>query len=123
MKNSAKILFSVLCFSFSLMGFAQSAVAVSKDSVSATEQQHLKYVKIEVGLNILDCPVLPPNLKAKLMTLKGIRDYAVNRKNETILFALPDGVVTKEGVVAIARSCGFPAEAVNVIMADKPFVN
>lgn len=108
----ASVALLTLCFSF-------STKAQSQQPDSAT----LRYFKIDVGMHILDCPVLPPNLRAKLLTLKGIKDYTVNFKAETIQFTVPDGVVTPEVVVKIAMSCGFPQQAVNVSVSDKPFTN
>lgn len=115
----------VLAFFFCFCGlsFAQSATTIPGDSSSAVQNQSLTYVKMEIGMHILDCPVLPLQLKTKLMTVKGIQDYAVNLKDETILFAVPQGTLTKEQVNKIAVSCGFPVNAVNVIMDSKPFPN
>lgn len=113
----------LICLFFARLSFGQTANAPSGDSVTIMQNQPLQYVKIEVGMHILDCPVLPPQLKEKLMGVKGIRDYTVNRKDETILFAVPEGVITKEQIVAAAVRCGFPVSAVNVIMGSKPFTN
>lgn len=74
-------------------------------------------------MHILDCPVLPPQLKAKLLTVKGVADYVEDDKIECIFFNCPQGILTAEKVKAIALSCSFPASAVNVIMSDKPFAH
>jgi len=74
-------------------------------------------------MGILNCPVLPPRLKDKLMGLKGIKDYNVDMKNPSILFNIPEGVITKEQIVTMAMGCGFPAQTVNVLVDSKPFEN
>ena len=116
-------LVAILCIGFGELSFAQATSNPVQDPAPVTQNSSMNYFKIEVGMHILDCPVLPPQLKSKLMTLQGIKDYTVNMKNETILFTLPEGVATKEQIVKIALNSGFPASAVNVIVDTKPFVN
>ena len=74
-------------------------------------------------MHILDCPVLPVQLKEKLMTIKGIKDYAVDKTVETIQFNVPEGTVTKEGLEKLTQSCGFPVNSVGVLIDTKPFTN
>ena len=75
-------------------------------------------VKIEIGHHILSCPELPRNLKLKLMGLKGISDYLVNRETNSISFSIPKGEITSEEIVNIAIKCAFPAGDVKVFMTD-----
>lgn len=75
-------------------------------------------VKIEIGHHILSCPELPRNLKLKLMELKGISDYLVNRETNSISFNIPKGEITSEEIVNIAIKCAFPAGDVKVFMTD-----
>lgn len=114
---------TVLCICFSQASRAQAAISPAPDTAIAAQNQPFQYVKIEVGMHILDCPVLPPQLKEKLMTLTGIKDYQVNKTSETILFSIPEGIITKEQIVNLAVRCGFPMSAVNVITQSKPFTN
>ena len=113
-----KLQFIILFLLCSLFSYGQSV-----DSSATVQKQSLQYVKIEIGMHILDCPVLPPQLKEKLMTLKGIKDYTVDLKSESILFNIPEGVVTREDIKAIAARCGFPEKSVTILMDSKPFVN
>lgn len=116
-------LVALLCIGFADLSMGQTTTSPVQNPEPVTQNTPLSYFKIEVGMHILDCPVLPPQLKAKLMTLQGIKDYAVNMKGETILFTLPEGVATKEQIVKIALNSGFPASAVNVLIDSKPFTN
>jgi len=78
------------------------------DSTAGVQNIALDYVKLEIRMHILDCPVLPAQLKEKLMTVKGIKDYSIDRNYETIQFNVPAGTVTKEALEKVAASCGFP---------------
>ena len=118
MKTKAILFAVVLTLNFelgTLNSFAQ-------DTTSVAQKQSLNYFKIEVGI-IIDCPVLPMNLHDKLIGLKGIKDYHKNQQAQNITFNIPEGVITKEQVIAIAVSCGFPAQSINVLMDKKPFSN
>lgn len=74
-------------------------------------------------MHILECPVLPPRLKEKISAYKGVENYTADWKTQSILFNVPQGVITKEQIVTMAIGCGFPAQAVNVLMDNKPFEN
>lgn len=120
MKTKAIILTAVL----TLCLIPYTAIpSFAQDTTSSASKQPLNYYKIEVGMGILNCPVLPPRLKDKLMGLKGIKDYNVDMKNPSILFNIPEGVITKEQIVTMAMGCGFPAQTVNVLVDSKPFEN
>ena len=114
-----------LQFLFLGLGMLGSLFCYSQavDSTASALKQPVQYVKMEIGMHILDCPVLPNALKTKLMALKGIKDYTIDQKTQSILFNVPEGAVTKEQLDAIARGCSFPAKSVNVLMDSKPFVN
>ena len=118
---------SVLLFSkfFFIISFFISFCSVSygQDTTSSAQKQALSYYKLEIGMHILDCPVLPAGLKNKLMGLKGIKDYTVDMKKECIFFTIPEGVTSKEQIAAIAAGSGFPAGTVNVLLDNKPFTN
>jgi hypothetical protein len=103
---------------FSLASHGQAMKPAPADSASSAQTQ---YVKIEVGMHILDCPVLPKHLKEKLMTVKGIKDYQEDAFTQSIYFSIPQGAITKEEIVKVATSCAFPPNTVNVLMAEKPF--
>lgn len=109
----SQLLLAVVCFF--------SSVSYSQDTAIA-KIQYNKYVKIEIGHHILDCPVLPSNLKRKLMELEGISDYKVDKETESIRFIIPQGVITQEQIATIAKDAGFPADDIKVFMDDKPFV-
>lgn len=94
-----------------------------QDTSLSAQKQSLQYFKVEIGMHILDCPVLPPCLKNKLMTLNGIKDYKVDGISQSIQFNIPEGAVTKEQIAAMAAGCSFPAAAVNVMVDTKPFSN
>ena len=108
------ILIVVFCALSSIHSYAQDSTSVQK--------QTLNYFKIEVGI-VIDCPVLTMRIKEKLAAVQGIKDYSKNRDKQNITFNIPEGVVTKEQVISIAVSSGFPAHLVNVLMDNKPFSN
>jgi hypothetical protein len=105
----------VILFSFSL------SAAFSQDSTAA-QSKGTSYYKIEVGI-IIDCPVLTMRVHDKLIAVNGIKDYSKNREKQNITFNLPEGTLTKEQVQAIAVSCGFPAQSINIVVDNKPFGN
>jgi hypothetical protein len=108
-----------LCICCSLLSFGQSAgIAATPDSISTVARQ---YVKIEVGMHILDCPVLPKQLKEKLMQVKGIQGYREDAFTQCIYFNIPEGAITREQIVGLALGCAFPAQAVNVLINRIPF--
>ena len=94
----------------------------SQDTTSAQEQT-LSYFKIEVGMHITDCPVLPTCLQGKLMAFAGIKDYNKDMKNQCIQFNTPEGVITKEQILNLAVGCGFPVQSLNILVDSKPFSN
>ena len=104
----------------SLFGFGQSVGSTAQDSTVSVQKQ---YVKIEIGMHILDCPVLPKELKRKLMTVKGIQDYKEDAFSQSVYFNIPEGAISKEQIVNVALGCAFPAQSINVLMAAKPFIN
>ena len=109
---------------FISVAFVCCAMASYGQDTSATaKNQTLSYFKIEVGMHILDCPVLPPRLKTKLMGYNGIQDYRTDMGTQSILFTIPEGTLTKEQIQKIAESCDFPPTSVNVLMSAKPFTN
>ena len=118
--------FSVLIFliCFAAPAFSQFLPPLVQPSNDTTVSIGPKqYVKIEVGMHILDCPVLPSNLKGKLMGVKGIRDYREDYKAQSIYFNTPKDGISKEQIESIAKGCAFPPGSVNVILSDKPFTN
>lgn len=125
-----QIFVTLLFVCYSLFSYGQTVGSSSartekttlEDSSATGKKPSLNYVKIEIGMHILDCPVLPVRLKNKLMTLKGINGYYVNVKTQSILFNIPEGVVTKEQISAIAVNAGFPPQDIAVFMEDKPFI-
>jgi hypothetical protein len=104
-------LFTVLFIGFSLISFGQDTTAQKQ------------YVKIEVGMHILDCPVLPKNLKEKLLTVQGIKDYREDMMTQSIYFNVPEGALSKEQIMTIATSCAFPPNSISVLLDKKPFTN
>ena len=88
---------------------------------TTTKKPVLNYYKIEVGMNILDCPVLPTRLKEKLSTINGIKDYIIDKKSQSILFNIPAGVITAAQIADIATACSFPKQSINVSVDKKPF--
>jgi len=128
MNRTIKTLFLIFvsCVSFSMIGFGQdTASSAQKQSLNPAGQMSkgVNYFKIEVGMHIMDCPVLPSRLQEKLMGLNGIKDYNKDMKTQSITFNIPEGVITKEQIVTIASGCGFPAQSINVLVDSKPFVN
>lgn len=121
MKNIAAGLFTGLCMFISVSGHTQSTTTTPELSNPPAQNTALNYVRLDIGMHILDCPVLPPQLKSKLMTIKGIKDYTVDMKTESILFNVPEGAVTKEQIEAMAARSGFPAGTVIVKIDNKPF--
>lgn len=117
------VLMIVIFISCCLIGYGQPVNIPSSDTTSALRKQSVNYFKIEIGLHIMDCPVLPMNLKSKLMEFKGIKDYNADVKKQCILFNVPVGVTTKDQVEAIAIASGFPKESIKVLMDTKPFAN
>ena len=113
-KRTTLIFFLIVSCTF--FGFGQ-------DTSATAQKQTLQYFKVEIGMNILDCPVLPPCLKNKLMTFNGIKDYKVDEISQSIRFNIPEGVITKEQIVIMSVGCSFPAKSVNVIVSTKPFSN
>ena len=105
-----RIIISIVFASIVSLSYAQDSTAAKP----------INYYKIEVGI-IVDCPVLTMRVHDKLMEVKGIKDYSKNRDKQNITFNLPEGVLTKEQVQAIAVSSGFPAQSINVVMDTKPF--
>lgn len=101
------------CFSLS---YGQDSSAVQKQSGK------IEYFKIEVGMGIMGCPVLPVRLKEKISALKGVDNYHSDMTCQCILFNVPEGVVTTEEIKTIAISCSFPPTSINVLMGNKPFV-
>lgn len=97
------------------------SLSYSQDSTSA-QKQGTNYYKVEVGI-IIDCPVLTMRIKDKLTAVQGMKDYSRNRDKQNITFNFPEGVLTKEQVISIAVSSGFPAQSINVLMDTKPFSN
>lgn len=97
-------------------------ISFAQDTATA-QKQSLNYFKIEIGMHIIDCPVLPRCLQDKLMTLNGIKDCNKNIIKECIMFNIPSGAITKEQIISIAIGCSFPKEAINVLVDTKPFAN
>ena len=122
MKNTLIISLTAVGLCFSLSSFAQATGASSTDS-SVVPNSVLSYVKIEVGMHILDCPVLPKSLKAKLLTVKGIKDYQEDQMTQSIYFNMPQGAISKDQILNLAKDCAFPPASLVVLMADKPFTN
>jgi hypothetical protein len=123
MKKGSKFIFTAACVCSSLLSFGQTESTPSPDSAAIGQNTALSYVKLEIRMHILDCPVLPAQLKEKLMTVKGIKDYTVDKNYETIQFNVPEGALTKESIEKITLSCGFPVNSVNILLDSKPFVN
>ena len=111
-------LVTILCTCLSVFSYGQTTQALSGDSVSAAQRQ---YVKMEIGMNILDCPVLPKQLKEKLSVVKGIQDYQEDVFTQSIYFNIPAGAITKEQIAKVAAACAFPPNSVKVLMAEKQF--
>ena len=119
-----RILSLIIFASYSLLCYGQDAASPSqKQASNPTTANSINYFKLEIGMHILDCPVLPMRLKDKLMGLNGIKDYNADIKSQSILFNIPAGVVTKEQILNMAGGSGFPAGTVNVLMDNKPFPN
>lgn len=113
-------LVAVLFTCFSLSAYAQSPSTTSADS-SAILTGPRQYVKIAIGMHILDCPVLPKQLKEKLMNVRGINAYHEDQFTQSVYFDIPEGAITAEQIKAVAIHCAFPAQAVEVVMNSKPF--
>ena len=108
------------CFSIS---YSQDTSAAQKQIANPSAAGATNYFKIEIGMGILGCPILPVRLKEKILTLKDVKDYHVDTKSQSILFSVPEGVATIEQIKNMAISCSFPATSINVHMNTKPFAN
>ena len=119
-----RILTLIIFASCSVLCYAQDSISLpQKQSVNPAAVSIVNYFKLEIGMHILDCPVLPMRLKDKLMGINGIKDYNTDMKSQSILFNIPAGVVTKEQILNMAAASGFPAGTVTVVMDSKPFHN
>ena len=116
--------FSLFYKFFFIISFFISFCSVShgQDTTSASQKQvSTNYYKIEVGMHILDCPVLPNRLKEKVLALKGVKDYTVDMKSESIFFNVPDGVTSIEQIKNMATASDFPPTSINILQGNKPF--
>ena len=104
----------IVFISFYSLSYGQDTSAIQKQSAT-------NYYKIEIGMHILDCPVLPNRLKEKISALKGMKDYAVDTKSQSILFNVPEGVTTIEQLKNMATACDFPPTSINILQGNKPF--
>ena len=118
-------MFLAFIFAFAcLVGYGQDSSAIKKQPANPVSNAiGVNYFKIEVGMHILDCPVLPARLKEKVSALKGMKDYTVDAKSQSILFNIPEGVTTAEQIKNMAVNCAFPSTSINVLMDHKPFAN
>ncbi len=121
-KTTASLLTLSLRFLFTVI-ISVSLCSISfGQNANAPQSSSLNYFKIEIGI-IIDCPVLPMRLHDQLMTLKDIKDYNKDNARSCITFNVPEGTVTKEQIMNMAISSGFPAKMVTILMDNKPFAN
>ena len=106
---------------FSLIFASVCSLSYAQDTTSVQKQIATSYYKIEIGMHILDCPVLPNRLKEKVVALKGVKDYTVDMKSQSIFFNVPDGVTTIEQLKNMATACDFPPTSINILQGNKPF--
>ena len=97
------------------------SVSYGQDTTSSAQKQALSYYKLEIGMHILDCPVLPNRLKEKVLAIKGVKDYTVDMKSESIFFNVPDGVISIEQIKNMATASDFPPTSINILQGNKPF--
>ena len=97
------------------------SLSYGQDTTVVQKQFALAYYKIEIGMGIVKCPVLPTRLRERLTSIKGLKDYTLDTETQCAKFDIPEGTLTKEQVYNIAIGCGFPAQAVNILVDNKPF--
>jgi len=87
-----------------------------------TKKQAATYVKIEIAGHGLHCPFLGDGLKNKLKSMDGFNDLYIDKQDHYLIFNFPAYLnLTQEELFNIPFKIGYPAELINVIIANKPF--
>src|ERR1051326_2112726 len=97
-KNTSLFAFREFLFAIGLVFLSQ--ILFAQDSASVKQTTATNYFKIEVGMHILDCPVLPARLKEKISKFNGMKNYYVSVNKQYIIFDVPEGVTSIEQLKA-----------------------
>ncbi len=112
----------ITCFIVLIISWGAGSLSSFGQDTTTVQAKALNYYKVEIGI-VIDCPVLPVRFHDQVKGLQGIKDYKKDKSTQSLFFTIPEGVITKEQVTAIAVKCGFPAHLVNVLIDTKPFTN